>query len=206
VLHDRIGHKKGKFAGLHQIGEQERIFSPERGWIKNASLYVYSGTANGEPSSVQVAYATIGLEHVILDGLQPQLFGSAYQPGAISNKVKLKTIMFERAGDGRIKGSKAVCLQPGVSVDKEQYRASRKLGASVSGYGNSRARLSFYGQWVMMLPLLNEFRGRLCATIVCDDDFKARRMLLFRQRFQASVKSLPIVVDGYDDAVQWVRR
>jgi len=145
VLHDRIGHKQGKFPGLHQIGEQKRIFSPERGWIKNASLCVYSGTANSEPSSVQVAYATIGLEHVILDGLQPQLLGSAYQPNAISNQVKLKTIMLGRAGDGRIKRGETVCLQPGVSVDKEQYRASRNLGASVSGDGNSRVRLSFDG-------------------------------------------------------------
>jgi len=145
VLHDCVGHKKGKFAGLHQIGEQERIFSPKRGWIKNALLYVYSGTANSEPSSVQVAYATIGLEHVILDGLQPQLLGSAYQPNAISNQVKLKTIMLGRAGDGRIKRGETVCLQPGVSVDKEQYRASRNLGASVSGDGNSPVRLSFDG-------------------------------------------------------------
>ena len=145
MLHDGIGNKKGEFAGLHQIGEQKRIFSPERGWIKNALLYVYSGTANSESGSVQVAYATVGLEHVILDGLQPQLLGSAYQPGAISNQVKLKTIMFTRAGDGRIKRGKTVCLQPGVSVDKEQYRASRNLGASVSGDGNSRVRLSFDG-------------------------------------------------------------
>ena len=50
------------------------------------------------------------------------------------------------------------------------------------------------------MPLPNEFRGRFHAAIVCNDDFKARRTLLFRQSFQASFKWFPVVENGYDDA------
>jgi len=50
-------------------------------------------TPNGEPSRIKVSNPAVGLEHVVLQGCEPQIFCPADQAGGIPNQPKLKAIV-----------------------------------------------------------------------------------------------------------------
>ncbi|MGD0213407.1 MAG: hypothetical protein ABSB87_09245 [Terriglobales bacterium] len=118
MLDGRVRNKKWELRAPHQVSQQECIFSTQRDGVKQTSLDWHGGAPNREPSRVQVSHATIGLQHLTLQGSQPQVFGSAHESGAISNKTQLKTIMLRLGRDGGCQGGKTIRLQPAVCVHK----------------------------------------------------------------------------------------
>lgn len=93
MLYDRVSNEKWEFPVLDQTRQQKSVFRPECNGVKQTSLDRHAGASNGETGGIQVSYATICLQQLILEGCEPQVFGFASQPGAISDKAKLKTVM-----------------------------------------------------------------------------------------------------------------
>jgi hypothetical protein len=118
MFNDRTGNEQGKFPILDQMSQQESVLSPERGRIKYTSLDVRPLSSNGEPSRVQVSNATVRLQHVALEGDEPEVFGPADQTGAIPDESELKAVVLGCVSDRRTKGRQATRLEPAVGVHK----------------------------------------------------------------------------------------
>ena len=61
--------------------------------------------------------------------------------------------------------------------------------------------LSENGERITVGPATNGFGRRLATAVIYDDDLK-ERLILLRQRLEASAEHCPIVVDTDDDAEQ----
>jgi 4'-phosphopantetheinyl transferase len=55
----------------------------------------------------------------------------------------------------------------------------------------------------MTAPITDRFRCGLSTTIVCNNHFETRGTSLLRQRLQASVENVPVVVSGHNNTEEW---
>ena len=95
MFNDCPRHEQGKLPVLHQFGQQERVLGSESGRIEDTGFDVRSLASYGESSRVQIANATVRLQHVFLKRQEPQVFGATHQGGAIADEAQLKAIVLE---------------------------------------------------------------------------------------------------------------
>jgi|ERR1019366_2618333 hypothetical protein len=98
--------------------QQKSVFSSKGGGIEYSSLNVHSFASNGESCRVEVPDATVWLQHIALEGDEPQVFGPANNGGAIPDESELKAVVLGCVSDHRTKGRQATRLEPAVSVHK----------------------------------------------------------------------------------------
>jgi hypothetical protein len=71
VLNRGLGNKQRKLATLHEICQQQGVFGPECGRVKQTVLNIHAASSNGKSRSVQVSNAPVRLEHVTLKSSKP---------------------------------------------------------------------------------------------------------------------------------------
>ncbi len=99
VLHGSVRDKERKFCTLHQSGHQESVLGAEGHRIKNASCNVHGRFAHRESRRIQVANASVRLQHVFLKHGEPQFLGFANRPHTISHQMELEIIVLREIGN-----------------------------------------------------------------------------------------------------------